>query len=62
MSQKLYVIVDKNGKVVRKLTGSSRNLGVFVSKSQAEKQFARYGAYLATRDDYKIVEYSEVIE
>lgn len=55
MTQKLYVIVNKDGNITR---GSSKNtLGTFVSRKQAEKQFNRY---IFGESGCKIVEYGEI--
>ena len=53
MVQKLYVIINKNGKIAR--GGSKNTLATFVSKIQAERQFHRYAK--GDKEDYKIVEY-----
>ncbi|MCT3093386.1 hypothetical protein EFN92_12265 [Lactococcus lactis] len=61
MSQELYVIVDRYGKVARKVSGGQKSLGVFVSKKQAETNFWRYTMY-SKSDEYEIVKYHEVVK
>lgn len=61
MSQELYVIVDRYGKVARKVSVGQKSLGVFVSKKQVETNFRRYTMY-GKSDEYKIVKYHEVVK
>ena len=62
MSQKVYVIVDKDGKVARKVSGGKSIVGTFIVRKMAENNFWRYVPQGESADDYKIVEYGEVIE
>lgn len=56
MSQTLYVIIDENSNIARKISGGHNNLGVFVSKAHAKANLWRYIPRNNT-EDYKIVEY-----